>query len=1053
VSDFNEVDVSGIYSSFDDIFGMDLGYEFDSEDPKFISNLDQIETDLYGVQQQMGNFDSTDYTGLYQISSFPDLDVDALLSQYDPKTDTFFASSLTESTLSDVGTSGALVPSSDVVVGGSKYASYDNSLFLDTGAPKTTSKTGGREFEVNPSVAYVLTHPWADMGSTVVQQEGLLNVQNWRNEVINSFPNLDQDSINALFWLGGLKGATIDELRSALFVSGIDTRSITADQLVDKNQVIKDNLESLVASRGEEYIIQSYTPSSDVGQIAKVKLTDALNAQYPSGKSNGLNSLLASAYPELAMTVYLRVNKYEDAINFMNTVIAVKAGGGDEGLVRGFLSDKLGFDNPEDKNWQESSVAYKEAKLASIMASGIRYNINSEFVARVINDLIIYQTDPNQRVELYNYVAQGGITNDAALSPQGSLMSSAWSLITSKSGSEIIGLVAAGSLVVGGLLVAGPGGAIAGLGTSPFALSEIKNYTGMDEFRTKQEMQNRNMYPPDIDAAAGYKYKDLTDSVSSMKYDTKNMSIADTDKAKANELKQIDAQISDIEKNALLLISNGTYNDRLKELNALRDDVVNYSSMVQVVDPVTGLTKEVGRDAAQDIAKWKASVPVPVTAPPGYTYKFAGDKEASDPKYLVATEGGKRVVELYKDGQLVMSKEVNLTDPDQPKGVDFSQAEIDRQSQYDSMGMSIPKTPFESVRTVILDPGMTAYLKSNPGQIFQGGKAYDLAATSNINDTLVVSQEGKNTKEVPVNFYGAAWALLTIPMTDTFVSYSESANPGVVFFNNIPTTPGTKLYINGEEVDPTRAMGYQAPKGVTESISLKLVVPGYTDYVKQIQLDPGDKQEMDLTSLYKEYSKSAGSSGGGGGGSGGITINQSNNYAAKSTSKIGYISFGPTMSYKEVVLTLDDAQIIPVINQVYTVDTGYHAVKATREGYLDYIKQVYIGPDDSIKVNATWEAIYVAPGDEDTTTDPCPGPNCVYRVTFDSSPEGAKILIGDYVDEGQSDTGQWTPGKVDLLGGLYMLRLYKSGYNDYIAPLWVGPTCYLGGSALTAAGI
>jgi hypothetical protein len=902
----------------------------------------------------------------------------------------------------------------------------------------------------------ILSTPWAVPTTTRVVSQANYNAATWHNDVITAFPGLSYDAQSLLTMVGGFQEASIDDLVTALVLNGLNTYDVTAKSITDNLQGIKSTLAEIAKEPGFELEVQSLTSQSEQDTAALAVIKSKLDLLNPGGVANGVNDRMIKTFPELAMTVLLGVNDITDAINFMNDRDVLKAGGGESGPVLNFLSNLTGFKELQAKSWYECTGYEKGEKLGALMALGDKYNINPELIAKDMLDLIGHQTPKDQQADLYNFITSGAVESAAAISPSGSLQAEMWKYIQSDDGAKTIGLVAAGAMVLGGVLTLNPALAVGAAGTSVFAIAEIANYTGMADFRVKASLESQGMYPPSIDEKHEYKINDVEKAIERLKYDAKSLTPDQIAIEKEKINKMIDEAAAVMKKDSLPLIIAGTYSEKLNDLAVLKGNVRDYIPNVDIVDPITGKTKTVSAEAAITQGKFDQYATIKVDHPEGTEIRLVGTKAFTKADYVSTNIAGKHVIEIYKDGNLVGSKEISLWDPDSPVSVSFSKAEVELWDKLSSGGSAQAKAPFESVRTVQIPEGTTAYLKSNPKQILEGGKTYDIARKSNVTEVLVVSGKGKQTNEVNLPFYGADWEYKSIAMKDAYQSASQQVEgkQGTVAFTGVPTAMNAKIFINGKEISKEGLLGYAGEPGQKETITVTVKVPFMQDYTQKIYLNPGQRQMIDLTPTKPVYTGGAAAKTGGGGGSGGGGGGSSKPAPKAIAPTTGMIVFGDTYNYKDITTLLDDKPVVPIVGQTFTIAPGYHNIYSTRPGMNAYSKQIYVGVGDTITVNATWELL---PGLIEPVLpindNPCPGPNCIYRVTFSTTPQGAKILIGFYGAAGQSDTGQWTPGHVDLKGGLYMLRIYKSGFNEIITPMFIGPVCSLGGAALTAGGV
>ena len=1069
----------------------------------------------------------------------------------------------------------------------------------------TTSKPEVGTTGSSWSPTAILTKPWEKPVTTIVETEGYVSAKTYHDKVVAQLRGLDSATQDLITLIAGNAGIKAEDIEPFLFASGLDKETVTRQKILDNYSTVKQSARKFVESVGTELYVQSVTSASEESKDASAKLLESLNKSHPGGIANKENELLVNTYPELALTVALGVNSYENAINYLKERADIKGGGASSGRFFDFMKSITGFEEVEDLAYENCTVGQKMAKLASLMAAGIQYGINKELIARDINDLLLHNTPKEQQVELFNYVTNGGILNDAYLSRQGDPLASIWDAIKSETGSSIIGLVASGALIVGGGLVAGAGGAITGAGYSPFALQEIKNYTGYDSQRLKEILTASGMYPPTIDKDHDYAIAAVNDKINNLGYDQKNMTIDQIKAAKSKINESIDAELASVEKDAIALIAAGTYSSKKKALQDIKDTLAATEYKTTIVSSTTGISKEVEVGTALEQKGWVQGAEIKINAPEGYEYKLAGETESVARGYLIAHTSGKQVVEFYKDGKLIGSKEIGVYDSTENPTVALSQAEIAKWAQFDP---NKTKTVATLKRTVYLPAGATMTVG---GKTFTAGSKemlVDITAVEGHTTPIQITQAGKFSKTIDVHFLGSAWDSIPILLEDDYTIKSTEKKAGNAIFTGLKA--GSKVKIDGVEVDASRLVGYATTPGVDKSIVVSVKSPGYEERNVTVYLKAGESQEVSLAPTKEEFVKYESESSGGGGGGGysggggstastsgklvfgetcrdatifldnvesapeiGVAYDLSSGYHAIVVKKLGYKDYSKTVyilggqtttftpaleagtsslaggtsglgplqgsnlgklvfgeSVRGAEITLDSAVVLPVIGTSYDVDVGYHSIIINKPGYLQFNKTIYIMSGQTLMFSPSLESeagttestsgafpngyggirfgtvligstitfdgnilvpdfgvsmqtaigyhsiqvskpgyitltktVYVAqdqilefsPALESTSTvlsEPITGTGGLsYRVTFTSNPEGAKIMIGRYDVAVQDFTGQWTPGFVDLYPGLYKLRLYRSGYIDFITPLWVGEISYVGAAALAAA--
>jgi hypothetical protein len=131
------------------------------------------------------------------------------------------------------------------------------------------------------------------------------------------------------------------------------------------------------------------------------------------------------------------------------------------------------------------------------------------------------------------------------------------------------------------------------------------------------------------------------------------------------------------------------------------------------------------------------------------------------------------------------------------------------------------------------------------------------------------------------------------------------------------------------------------------------------------------------------------------------------------TTEATKISFGT--SFQGARIWLDDIEVSPVLGQAYASTVGYHGVIATKPGFKDLRKTVYVSPNTTLNVDAAFEPVVVAPPVSSAA-----------KITFGTSVSGAQV----WVDEILLDV---VPGSVlEYPEGYHGVKLVKSGFYDWL---------------------
>jgi hypothetical protein len=576
--------------------------------------------------------------------------------------------------------------------------------------------------------------------------------------------------------------------------------------------------------------------------ITKQKLTDDLNKKHPEHQTDGVNSDLIRNFPELGITVYLGVNSYDDAIGWLDDLQHIDQGTRDPSIWERGQAILMWQAPAAGITWDNSNASQKKDKLAYILANGLNRKINPELIARYINSKIQNESDPALKVELYEYVAGGNLNTDANFKALQDPLNTAWRTITSDEGSKVIGIVSAGSLVVGGLLVAGPGGAIAGAGTGVFALSEIVNYTGMSDYRTKERLTQAGMYPPDVDSSHDYAKNDIEKVYNSLSYEEKDLTIEQIDAKKADLKKLITAERAKIEADAITLIAAGTYFDKLANLDDLETRIAGYTPKVTKTSTLTGITQEVTAEAALKQKGYEMGVGIRINVPKDVSYKLASDPTTTEDGYVTAYSSGKHVVEFYRGGVLLGSKEVAIWDSGDEPSIEVSEAEIRKWQQF-TPGASQPLVKFK--RTVLVPAGATLTFEGQSIPPSDQDRTIDLVANKGHQADIQITQPGKDPYIKQIYFTGATWDSLSPVLKDIFVPYSVVKPGAKVSFTGI--LEGSTFTLDGKPISKDELLKLQGQEGISSSVVVGVKAPGFDERLIPVYLTPGTTSNISLT--------------------------------------------------------------------------------------------------------------------------------------------------------------------------------------------------------------
>ncbi len=316
----------------------------------------------------------------------------------------------------------------------------------------------------------------------------------------------------------------------------------------------------------------------------------------------------------------------------------------------------------------------------------------------------------------------------------------------------------------------------------------------------------------------------------------------------------------------------------------------------------------------------------------------------------------------------------------------------------------------EEQTTTKITPTYDAIYHVGPNQILTIGNKWFAGGPSGSDVTIPVQQgdrisakftePGKKSKVVDTLFLEKPTISINQFLEDAWVTPYE-ATEGFANLNFLPTQT---VYIDGVLEDPKH---YGQGKLLNQGYHHITVIENGRDTVdKDVYIASG--QSTDVT-LRGNVPFSPGGGGGVSGGVGGGVVTPSQ----------ALIVFGPTLSGARV--WLDEVEIAPVIGQFYGTTDGYHAIKATKEGYKDWSKTVYAMSGTTLNIDAAWEP---------TTTTPVT-PTVKQYIIFgvnsaDASIELDSVLIHPIIN---------TPFETTF--GYHSVFMQKTNMKDWLKSIYV----------------
>ena len=582
----------------------------------------------------------------------------------------------------------------------------------------------------------------------------------------------------------------------------------------------------------------------------------------------------------------------------------------------------------------------------------------------------------------------------------------------------------AGSVVSGGTLLS----SLAGIGTLPFAITELPQTFIANPFAQKQVLQQKNQYGKDIDSEADQLYNNFKSATDSLKFNT------DTDNPQNNinlvkNAEQAKKQYEDyIKSNAFYLMGAGTLDNHVNKLDTMSGAQASNAASY-------------GADGSYDNPKAK-----------GTKAEFQNMREGWKVEYMGKTYEGKGTenTEFYKkpvsgaltlispEGERYSSETVRLFADGNDATIDIGSL-IDKATSYGSKksgsGSSYTPAASSGKTTVYLPPGVeTTY----DGKTYKGGDTgikLDFKRFDNAPLRLTFKASDGSKKELTEYIgYPKSGYNYYQPNPDL-----KGSTTGTVEGFQTYLDEGSRLYWQDLDItkyiDPETGLVAMPGPGY---YNISVVDKNGNKVTKNIYVGEGTFNTLGLAPIEKEpfvpyssqkKSSGGGYSGGGGYGGGGGSYGGGDYGGGAQQEEQALIIYGETC--RDAEIWQDDVQVYPEIGVEYGIDKGYHAIVVKKVGKKTWQKTVFAVSGDTLTVSPLLE--------DDTSTTTVPDPiytppdaNFPKRVFINSDPSGGKVLVNG------SASGQWTPCYLDLPEGYYTFTIDKNGYESYDILCYVG---------------
>lgn len=306
-------------------------------------------------------------------------------------------------------------------------------------------------------------------------------------------------------------------------------------------------------------------------------------------------------------------------------------------------------------------------------------------------------------------------------------------------------------------------------------------------------------------------------------------------------------------------------------------------------------------------------------------------------------------------------------------------------------------------------------------------------ATKPGDHSLIITQEGMKPTEVKFtvnddesNFITFAHVMFPEPQEQEGGGGggpSGGMQGGVVLQTTIvfgTSLIGARVWLDGIEIAPVIGQAYSILPGYH---AVKATKSGFNDWDKTVYCMENQSLNVDAAFVTSP-----------------ITTTPPTTPPTKPPTTTGkaYVKFTSTVLGASVYI--NDQLLAVTPDTKYEYDFGYYGIKITKEGKVDWLKNVYLATGDTLTISPIFEDVVPTP-----PTPPTEPTATTKRVFINTTPAGSKILINN------GFTGQWTPGYLDLERGIYKLVTTKIGYIDKTSYIYVGDTIAFGDTALSLA--
>ena len=592
-------------------------------------------------------------------------------------------------------------------------------------------------------------------------------------------------------------------------------------------------------------------------------------------------------------------------------------------------------------------------------------------------------------------------------------LSSANEFLHSKNGMAAVGLTFQAVATIGAFMTAGPVGAAAVAGTTPFSATEAWQTWGDNPFTNKANLQLDANYAWDYSSQHDQLFNNAKSAVDDMGFKANSNDPAANVGLMSTAERAVEALGKSLKDNYVMLQATGTYDSEVQKYDILKERLVTGKSQFS----------ETGEF---DKKQFKPSYADLQNIPAGYHVEWNGETRASGDHKIRGGDGSTEstVIAINDEtGARIPLGSVKVQPFGQDTIYDVGSA-LEKALSYKSGSGSKDVT---GKTTVYLPPGVSFTYEGKKYTGGDGGTTFDIKRQSGAPLRLEFTAPGKKPLTEYIGFPESGWNSYAAPAN----LKGDLAEPENYEGFTVHLLDGQKIYINGLESNKYISGGeYIAVPYGAGKYDVRIVnADGSTAYHNPDEYVSDGKMTAlpttageDPKQPYQKQSYGGGGGGGGGysGGGGGGGYQQQPKPEEETL-----IIYGPTC--KDAELWQDEVQVYPEIDEPYSISPGYHSIKAVREGFKPWLKTVYCASGDSITVSPAFEPVE-SPGEP---TDPV---DSIFpkRVFINSDPSGGLVLVNG------SSSGECTPCYLDLPEGYYTFTIKKSGYDPYDIVCYVG---------------